>query len=168
MCTVHNSAHIFCIFSIQKARKSCTPTEPIDNIVGTNVIKLHHRGQEKKEHAKLFFLFGQCSLIKEKELTTCGPSTSTRHCSVRLSPILENFPILQNTDVLSGKEEAWAGGGGGACLTPSRICLSYNLALQSRSTLIGREESFGGSSEKINDKSTVGEAEKMLLTAAEM
>jgi hypothetical protein len=78
------------------------------------------------------------------------------------------FPILQNTDLLSGKEEAWAGGGGGACLTPSRICLSDNLALQSRSTLIRREESFGGSSEKINDKSTVGGAAKMLLTAAEM
>jgi hypothetical protein len=77
------------------------------------------------------------------------------------------FPILQNTDVSSGKEEAWAGGGG-ACLTPSRICLSYNLALQSRSTMIRREESFGARSEKIKDKSTVGEAEKMLLTAAEM
>jgi hypothetical protein len=55
MCNVHNSAHIFCIFSMQKARKSCTPKEPIDNIVGTNAIKLHHRGQEKKEPTKLFF-----------------------------------------------------------------------------------------------------------------
>jgi hypothetical protein len=43
-----------------------------------------------------------------------------------------------------------------------------NLALQSRSTLIRREESSGARSEKIKDKSTVGEAEKMLLTAAEM
>jgi len=71
------------------------------------------------------------------------------------------FPILQNTDVLSGKEEAWAGGGGGGgCLTPSRICLSYNLALQSRSTLIRREESFGGSSEKIMTSQQLGRQKK--------
>ncbi|KAG9438515.1 hypothetical protein H6P81_021548 [Aristolochia fimbriata] len=29
-----------------------------------------------------------------KKFTTRGPSTSTRHCSVRLSPIAENSPLL--------------------------------------------------------------------------
>ncbi|KAL1108082.1 hypothetical protein V6Z11_D03G088100 [Gossypium hirsutum] len=33
-------------------------------------------------------------LIREKKFTTCGPSTSTRHCSVKLSPIAENSPLL--------------------------------------------------------------------------
>ncbi|KAG5571990.1 hypothetical protein H5410_061756 [Solanum commersonii] len=31
---------------------------------------------------------------REKKFTTHGPSTSTRHCSVRLSPIAENSPLL--------------------------------------------------------------------------
>ncbi|KAK9661542.1 hypothetical protein RND81_O115200 [Saponaria officinalis] len=33
-------------------------------------------------------------LLREKKFTTRGPSTSTRHCSVRLSPIAENSPLL--------------------------------------------------------------------------
>ena len=33
-------------------------------------------------------------LLREKKLTTRRPSTSTRHCSVRLSPIAENSPLL--------------------------------------------------------------------------
>ncbi|KAG2642306.1 hypothetical protein PVAP13_2KG283806 [Panicum virgatum] len=33
-------------------------------------------------------------LLQEKKLTTCRPSTSTRHCSIRLSPIAENSPLL--------------------------------------------------------------------------
>jgi hypothetical protein len=105
MYTVYNSAHIFCIFSVQKARKCCTPKEPIDYIVRKNAIKLHHRGQEKKEHAQLFFLFGQCSLIIEKEFTTCGPSTSTEHCSVRLSPIVENSPYYRTQMYCLGKKK---------------------------------------------------------------
>ncbi|KAL1329239.1 hypothetical protein AAHE18_12G026900 [Arachis hypogaea] len=32
-------------------------------------------------------------LLREK-FTTRRPSTSTRHCSVRLSPIAENSPLL--------------------------------------------------------------------------
>ncbi|KAJ4699805.1 30S ribosomal protein S12, chloroplastic [Melia azedarach] len=31
-------------------------------------------------------------LLREKKFTTRGPSTSTRHCSVRLSPIAGKFP----------------------------------------------------------------------------
>ncbi|KAK4551007.1 hypothetical protein RGQ29_032627 [Quercus rubra] len=33
-------------------------------------------------------------LLREKKFTTRRPSTSTRHCSVRLSPIAENSPLL--------------------------------------------------------------------------
>ncbi|KAG9438508.1 hypothetical protein H6P81_021541 [Aristolochia fimbriata] len=33
-------------------------------------------------------------LLREKKFTTRGPSTSTRHCSVRLSPIAEKSPLL--------------------------------------------------------------------------
>ncbi|KAG2543186.1 hypothetical protein PVAP13_9NG722431 [Panicum virgatum] len=33
-------------------------------------------------------------LLREKKLTTRRPSTSTWHCSVRLSPIAENSPLL--------------------------------------------------------------------------
>ncbi|MBA0667347.1 hypothetical protein Goklo_000447 [Gossypium klotzschianum] len=33
-------------------------------------------------------------LLQEKKFTTCGPSTSTRHFFVRLSPIAENSPLL--------------------------------------------------------------------------
>ncbi|KAK8944944.1 hypothetical protein KSP39_PZI007869 [Platanthera zijinensis] len=33
-------------------------------------------------------------LLREKKFMTRGPSTSTRHCSVRLSPIAENSPLL--------------------------------------------------------------------------
>ncbi|KAK5842962.1 hypothetical protein PVK06_005386 [Gossypium arboreum] len=37
---------------------------------------------------------GVLLLLREKKFTTRGPSTSTRHCSVRLSPIAENSPLL--------------------------------------------------------------------------
>ncbi|KAJ6287659.1 hypothetical protein OIU76_030643 [Salix suchowensis] len=33
-------------------------------------------------------------LLREKKFTTRRPSTSTRHCSVKLSPIAENSPLL--------------------------------------------------------------------------
>ncbi|KAL1370457.1 hypothetical protein AAHE18_01G061700 [Arachis hypogaea] len=33
-------------------------------------------------------------LLREKKFMTRRPSTSTRHCSVRLSPIAENSPLL--------------------------------------------------------------------------
>ncbi|KAK8359162.1 hypothetical protein V6Z12_A04G076000 [Gossypium hirsutum] len=33
-------------------------------------------------------------LLREKKFTTRGPSTSTRHCSIRLSRIAENSPLL--------------------------------------------------------------------------
>ncbi|KAG2728659.1 hypothetical protein I3843_01G210200 [Carya illinoinensis] len=33
-------------------------------------------------------------LLWEKKFTTRRPSTSTRHCSVKLSPIAENSPLL--------------------------------------------------------------------------
>ncbi|KAK8939373.1 hypothetical protein KSP40_PGU002527 [Platanthera guangdongensis] len=33
-------------------------------------------------------------LLREKKFMTRGRSTSTRHCSVRLSPIMENSPLL--------------------------------------------------------------------------
>ncbi|KAK7239732.1 hypothetical protein RIF29_43296 [Crotalaria pallida] len=33
-------------------------------------------------------------LLREKKFTTRRPFTSTRHCSVRLSPIAENSPLL--------------------------------------------------------------------------
>ncbi|KAK8321482.1 hypothetical protein V6Z12_A12G100600 [Gossypium hirsutum] len=33
-------------------------------------------------------------LFREKKFTTRGPSTFTRHCSVRLSPIAKNSPLL--------------------------------------------------------------------------
>ncbi|CAA2986158.1 ORF40s (chloroplast), partial [Olea europaea subsp. europaea] len=32
--------------------------------------------------------------LREKKFMTHGPSTSTRHCSFRLSPIAKNFPQL--------------------------------------------------------------------------
>ncbi|MBA0785732.1 hypothetical protein Gotri_026038 [Gossypium trilobum] len=32
-------------------------------------------------------------LLREKKFTTRGPSTSTRHCSIRLSPIMENSSL---------------------------------------------------------------------------
>ncbi|KAK8346243.1 hypothetical protein V6Z11_A07G202500 [Gossypium hirsutum] len=38
-------------------------------------------------------------LLWEKKFTTRGPSTSTRHCSVRLSPIAENSPLLRPVGV---------------------------------------------------------------------
>ncbi|KAJ4699948.1 30S ribosomal protein S12, chloroplastic [Melia azedarach] len=40
----------------------------------------------------LFPRYRHCLLLREKKFTTRGPSTSTRHCSVRLRPIAENFP----------------------------------------------------------------------------
>ncbi|KAL4190809.1 hypothetical protein AMTRI_Chr07g77590 [Amborella trichopoda] len=33
-------------------------------------------------------------LLREKKYTTRGPSTSMRHCFVRLSPIAKNSPLL--------------------------------------------------------------------------
>ncbi|KAL4184889.1 hypothetical protein AMTRI_Chr10g227840 [Amborella trichopoda] len=33
-------------------------------------------------------------LLRDKKFTTRGPSTFTRHCSVRLSAIVENSPLL--------------------------------------------------------------------------
>ncbi|KAL1313569.1 hypothetical protein AAHE18_16G121700 [Arachis hypogaea] len=33
-------------------------------------------------------------LLRENKFTTCRPSTSTWHCSVRLSPIAENSLLL--------------------------------------------------------------------------
>ncbi|KAL4182943.1 hypothetical protein AMTRI_Chr11g152750 [Amborella trichopoda] len=33
-------------------------------------------------------------LLWEKKFMTHGPSTSTRHCSVKLSPIAESSPLL--------------------------------------------------------------------------
>ncbi|KAJ7941132.1 30S ribosomal protein S12, chloroplastic [Quillaja saponaria] len=42
-------------------------------------------------------------LLREKKFTTRRPSTSTRHCSVRLSPIAENSPLLPPVGV-------WASG----------------------------------------------------------
>ncbi|KAL1317508.1 hypothetical protein AAHE18_15G138900 [Arachis hypogaea] len=33
-------------------------------------------------------------LLREKKFTTRRPFTSTRHCSIRLSPIVKNFPLL--------------------------------------------------------------------------
>ncbi|KAL1352118.1 hypothetical protein AAHE18_06G143700 [Arachis hypogaea] len=33
-------------------------------------------------------------LLREKKFMTRRPSTSTRHCSVRLSPIAKNSPLL--------------------------------------------------------------------------
>ncbi|KAG9455504.1 hypothetical protein H6P81_000012 [Aristolochia fimbriata] len=41
----------------------------------------------------LFLRYRHC-FFSEKKFTTRGPSTSTRHCSVRLSPIAENSPLL--------------------------------------------------------------------------
>ncbi|KAJ7941783.1 30S ribosomal protein S12, chloroplastic-like [Quillaja saponaria] len=41
-------------------------------------------------------------LLREKKFTTRRPSTSTRHCSVRLSPIAENSPLLPPVGVWAG------------------------------------------------------------------
>ncbi|GFP79736.1 hypothetical protein PHJA_000117100, partial [Phtheirospermum japonicum] len=38
-------------------------------------------------------------LLQEKKFTTPGPSTSTRHCSVRFLPIVENSPLLPTVGV---------------------------------------------------------------------
>ncbi|MFQ6622312.1 hypothetical protein Gotur_001452 [Gossypium turneri] len=32
-------------------------------------------------------------LLREKKFMTRGPSTSTRHCSIRVSPITKNSPL---------------------------------------------------------------------------
>ena len=47
-------------------------------------------------HARIYGFFDLSSLLllQEKKFTTCRPSTSTWHCSVRLSPIEENSPLL--------------------------------------------------------------------------
>ncbi|KAL3528089.1 hypothetical protein ACH5RR_012745 [Cinchona calisaya] len=46
-------------------------------------------------------------LLQEKKFMTRGPSTSKRHCSVRLSPIAKNSPLLPLVGV------------SGLCLSPS-------------------------------------------------
>ncbi|KAK8336411.1 hypothetical protein V6Z12_A09G118900 [Gossypium hirsutum] len=38
-------------------------------------------------------------LLREKMFTTRGPSTSTRHYSVRLLPIAKNSPLLPSVGV---------------------------------------------------------------------
>ncbi|MBA0755023.1 hypothetical protein Gogos_021042 [Gossypium gossypioides] len=38
-------------------------------------------------------------LLQEKKFTTRGPSTFTQHCSIKLSPIAENFPLLSPVGV---------------------------------------------------------------------
>ncbi|KAI5570992.1 hypothetical protein BDE02_11G063600 [Populus trichocarpa] len=47
-------------------------------------------------------------LLQEKKFTTRRPSTSTRHCSVKLSPIAENSPLLPPVGVWVVSQSQWA------------------------------------------------------------
>ncbi|KAK7331513.1 hypothetical protein VNO80_31235 [Phaseolus coccineus] len=55
-------------------------------------------------------------LLREKKFMTRRPSTFTRHCSVRLSPIAENSPLLPPVGVWAVSQSQYASPSSGGFL----------------------------------------------------
>ncbi|KAH9562828.1 hypothetical protein CY35_05G092500, partial [Sphagnum magellanicum] len=63
-------------------------------------------------------------LLRKKEFTTCGPCTSTGHCFVRLSPIVENSPLLPPVGVWA--DSSFCSSTYGVLVTVSSCCPFFN------------------------------------------